>query len=91
MFAGLQQIEKLEGVIKEGNSYGAQQMYKSISARYITKSFSYMGHFHVSSKTWSVEYIFRLMEIAELTIEFLFFSFLLLGKLTSFFYRYWGK
>ncbi|KAK6933309.1 Golgi to ER traffic protein 4 [Dillenia turbinata] len=30
-----QNIEKLEKVINEGNHYGAQQMYKSISARYI--------------------------------------------------------
>ncbi|KAF6160792.1 hypothetical protein GIB67_035993 [Kingdonia uniflora] len=29
-------IEKLEKTVKEGNYYGAQQMYKSISARYIS-------------------------------------------------------
>ncbi|CAI0411650.1 unnamed protein product [Linum tenue] len=29
-------IDKLEKVIKDGNCYGAQQMYKSISARYIS-------------------------------------------------------
>ncbi|KAK4754574.1 hypothetical protein SAY87_002678 [Trapa incisa] len=29
-------IEKLEKVVNEGNFYGAQQMYKSISARYIS-------------------------------------------------------
>ncbi|XP_057735274.1 protein GET4 [Arachis stenosperma] len=29
-------IEKLEKVINEGNCYGAQQMYKSISARYVS-------------------------------------------------------
>ncbi|KAF7820092.1 Golgi to ER traffic protein 4-like protein [Senna tora] len=29
-------IDKLEKVVKEGNYYGAQQMYKSISARYIS-------------------------------------------------------
>ncbi|KAF9676723.1 hypothetical protein SADUNF_Sadunf08G0032600 [Salix dunnii] len=29
-------IEKLEGLINEGNYYGAQQMYKSISARYVS-------------------------------------------------------
>ncbi|KAB5544179.1 hypothetical protein DKX38_012291 [Salix brachista] len=29
-------IEKLEDVINEGNYYGAQQMYKSISARYLS-------------------------------------------------------
>ncbi|KAJ7975111.1 Golgi to ER traffic protein 4-like [Quillaja saponaria] len=29
-------IEKLEKVVNEGNHYGAQQMYKSISARYIS-------------------------------------------------------
>ncbi|KAK7343831.1 hypothetical protein VNO77_12884 [Canavalia gladiata] len=29
-------IEKLEKVVNEGNSYGAQQMYKSISARYVS-------------------------------------------------------
>ncbi|XP_057981893.1 protein GET4 [Malania oleifera] len=28
-------IEKLEKVVNDGNSYGAQQMYKSISARYV--------------------------------------------------------
>ncbi|CAI0411649.1 unnamed protein product [Linum tenue] len=31
-----QNIDKLEKVIKDGNCYGAQQMYKSISARYIS-------------------------------------------------------
>ncbi|CAK9177974.1 unnamed protein product [Ilex paraguariensis] len=30
-----QNIDKLEKVVKEGNYYGAQQMYKSTSARYI--------------------------------------------------------
>ncbi|KAK9913298.1 hypothetical protein M0R45_037120 [Rubus argutus] len=30
-----EQIEKLEKVVEEGNYYGAQQMYKSISARYV--------------------------------------------------------
>ncbi|XP_044461795.1 protein GET4 [Mangifera indica] len=29
-------VEKLEKVINDGNFYGAQQMYKSISARYVT-------------------------------------------------------
>ncbi|KAK3015690.1 hypothetical protein RJ639_006179, partial [Escallonia herrerae] len=29
-------IAKLEKVVKEGNSYGAQQMYKSITARYVS-------------------------------------------------------
>ncbi|KAF3433857.1 hypothetical protein FNV43_RR24960 [Rhamnella rubrinervis] len=29
-------IEKLRKVVEEGNSYGAQQMYKSISARYVS-------------------------------------------------------
>ncbi|KAL6952048.1 hypothetical protein U1Q18_022041 [Sarracenia purpurea var. burkii] len=29
-------VEKLANVVKEGNYYGAQQMYKSISARYIS-------------------------------------------------------
>ncbi|KAJ7970391.1 Golgi to ER traffic protein 4-like [Quillaja saponaria] len=29
-------IEKLEKVVNEGNHYGAQQMYKSISARYVS-------------------------------------------------------
>ncbi|BBG97856.1 hypothetical protein Prudu_007106 [Prunus dulcis] len=29
-------IEKLEKVVEEGNYYGAQQMYKSISARYVS-------------------------------------------------------
>lgn len=29
-------VEKLEKVVKDGNCYGAQQMYKSISARYVT-------------------------------------------------------
>ncbi|MBA0697773.1 hypothetical protein Goari_021299, partial [Gossypium aridum] len=31
-----QNINKLEKVINDGNSYGAQQMYKSISARYLS-------------------------------------------------------
>lgn len=30
-----QNIEKLEKVVNEGNYYGAQQMYKSISARFV--------------------------------------------------------
>lgn len=30
----MQHIEKLEKIVEEGNFYGAQQMYKSISARY---------------------------------------------------------
>jgi len=30
----LQNVEKLEKVVKDGNCYGAQQMYKSISARF---------------------------------------------------------
>nr|POF23130.1 pentatricopeptide repeat-containing protein, mitochondrial [Quercus suber] len=29
-------IEKLQKVVEEGNYYGAQQMYKSISARYVS-------------------------------------------------------
>ncbi|XP_024024705.1 Golgi to ER traffic protein 4 homolog isoform X2 [Morus notabilis] len=29
-------IEKLKKVVEEGNYYGAQQMYKSISARYVS-------------------------------------------------------
>ncbi|KAK8669840.1 hypothetical protein V6N13_104609 [Hibiscus sabdariffa] len=32
----MQNIDKLEKVINEGNRYGAQQMYKSISARYVS-------------------------------------------------------
>lgn len=32
----VQNIEKLQKVINEGNYYGAQQMYKSISARYVS-------------------------------------------------------
>ncbi|XP_052199284.1 protein GET4 isoform X2 [Diospyros lotus] len=32
----MQHVEKLAKVVEEGNSYGAQQMYKSISARYIS-------------------------------------------------------
>lgn len=31
----MQHTEKLEKVVEEGNYYGAQQMYKSISARYM--------------------------------------------------------
>ncbi|KAK8535995.1 hypothetical protein V6N12_012658 [Hibiscus sabdariffa] len=34
--AEMQNIDKLEKVINEGNRYGAQQMYKSISARYVS-------------------------------------------------------
>lgn len=30
----MQNIDKLKKVVEEGNYYGAQQMYKSISARY---------------------------------------------------------
>lgn len=30
----MQNVEKLEKVVKDGNCYGAQQMYKSISARF---------------------------------------------------------
>ncbi|XP_068491037.1 protein GET4 isoform X1 [Phaseolus vulgaris] len=32
----VQNIEKLEKVVNEGNYYGAQQMYKSVSARYVS-------------------------------------------------------
>lgn len=31
----VQNIEKLEKVVNEGNYYGAQQMYKSVSARFV--------------------------------------------------------
>lgn len=31
----VQNIEKLEKVVNDGNYYGAQQMYKSVSARFI--------------------------------------------------------
>jgi hypothetical protein len=30
----LQNVDKLEKVVKDGNYYGAQQMYKSLSARF---------------------------------------------------------
>ena len=30
----MQNIEKLKKVVVEGNHYGAQQMYKSVTARY---------------------------------------------------------
>ncbi|KAL5069565.1 hypothetical protein RYX36_020452 [Vicia faba] len=33
---GQENVDKLEKVVKDGNYYGAQQMYKSISARYVT-------------------------------------------------------
>ncbi|KAI3520218.1 hypothetical protein L1887_09497 [Cichorium endivia] len=33
---GAENIEKLKNIVKEGNYYGAQQMYKTISARYAT-------------------------------------------------------
>lgn len=34
MVCELQNVDKLEKVVKDGNYYGAQQMYKSISARF---------------------------------------------------------
>ncbi|KAJ0657421.1 putative golgi to ER traffic protein [Helianthus annuus] len=33
---GAENIEKLKNIVKEGNYYGAQQMYKTTSSRYAT-------------------------------------------------------
>lgn len=47
----MQNIDKLEKVVNEGNYYGAQQMYKSISARF--KQFLCVAHYHTFSVMFS--------------------------------------